>query len=459
MPKPICFMIMPYGKKPTQAEAGRGFPTEIDFNALWDKAFAPTVVALGYDPVRADQDSGALIVTQMIERLYFADLVLADMTIPNGNVYYEVGVRQAAKEKGCVLLAADWSKPLFDVAQMRTVRYPLPEGQITDATAKTIVAAIEKEIPDKAIGVSPVHGSISGYPLNVDEAAASTTKGEMLDQSAFQGEIRAVRALPRPQRMARAKELVAKYWKPPVKALTALTLLKALKDSAESREDWNWIVGTLEKLPPDLADQDDVREQIRDLGAFAVSYGTGKHVDAAGQLEALIESTGASPERLGLLGGRYKRLYRDAVTPAEKLAYLSKSIEAYERGMELDLNQYYCSGNLPRLYRARNGKGDENRAQSVLRVVIAACERAKKLGVADEWLRATLLGAAFDAADCDKAEELGNQVAAEGAALWKIESTINDLKAAVSQVTNKKRKDKLAAILARLASTAGVPAD
>jgi hypothetical protein len=71
---------------------------------------------LGYDPVRADQDVGALIVTQMIERLYFADLVLAEMTIPNGNVYYEVGVRHATRERGCVLLAADWSKQLFECA-------------------------------------------------------------------------------------------------------------------------------------------------------------------------------------------------------------------------------------------------------------------------------------------------------------------------------------------------------
>jgi hypothetical protein len=69
MPKPICFMIMPYGRKPTQAEAGRGVP-EIDFNALWDRAFAPTILSLGCEPVRADQDTGALIITQMIERLY-----------------------------------------------------------------------------------------------------------------------------------------------------------------------------------------------------------------------------------------------------------------------------------------------------------------------------------------------------------------------------------------------------
>ena len=145
MPKPFCFMIMPYGRKATQAEAGRGVP-EIDFNALWDHAFAPTIIALGYEPVRADQDTGALIINQMIERLYFADLVLADMTIPNGNVYYEVGIRHAAREKGCVLLAADWSKQLFDVAQNRTVRYPMPEGSIAAATAQAISAAIKEPI-------------------------------------------------------------------------------------------------------------------------------------------------------------------------------------------------------------------------------------------------------------------------------------------------------------------------
>ena len=211
MPKPFCFMIMPYGRKATQAEAGRGVP-EIDFNALWDHAFAPTIIALGYEPVRADQDTGALIINQMIERLYFADLVLADMTIPNGNVYYEVGIRHAAREKGCVLLAADWSKQLFDVAQNRTVRYPMPEGGIAAATAQAISAAIKEPIRSLARGVSPMHAAIKGYPDEVDESAASTMKDVMTAMAAFQGEIRAVRALPRAARMARAKELVERYW-------------------------------------------------------------------------------------------------------------------------------------------------------------------------------------------------------------------------------------------------------
>ena len=49
--------------------------------------------------------------------------------------------------------------------------------------------------------------------------------------------------------------------------------------------------------------------------------------------------------------------------------------------------------------------------------------------VADEWLNATLLGAAFDAHECDKADKLAAQVASEGAANWQIESTLEDLEA------------------------------
>jgi Tetratricopeptide Repeats-Sensor len=308
----LCFMIMPYGRRPSQVEPSSNAPGEIDFNALWDRAFAPTIQSLGYDPVRADQDTGALIINQMIERLYFADLVLADMTIPNGNVYYEVGLRQAAKRTGCVLLAADWSKPLFDVAQLRTVRYPLSDGDVGEPAAKGVIGAIAKEIEKRRDGVSPVHGSIKGYPDDVDEAAASTMKDVMTATAAFQGEIRAVRALPRESRMARAKELVAQYWKPPFTPPTALALLLLMKDSAEDAGDWNWITDFIGKLPGDVAEQ----EEVRELNAFALAN-AGKPIDEIAKLEALIAQSGPTPERLGLLGGRYKRLYTRAATPTD----------------------------------------------------------------------------------------------------------------------------------------------
>ena len=154
---------MPYGRKATQADPKRG-PAEIDFNALWDRGYVPVIKELGYEPVRADQDTGALIVGEMLERLYFADLVLADMTIPNGNVYYEVGIRHAAQKTGCILLAAEWSKQLFDVVQMRTVPYPLPEGNISDNTAAALQPKIKEGIVSLRDGLSPMHQSIPGYP-------------------------------------------------------------------------------------------------------------------------------------------------------------------------------------------------------------------------------------------------------------------------------------------------------
>jgi MAP3K TRAFs-binding domain len=443
-------MIMPYGRKATQVEPSSSAPGEIDFNALWDKAFKPMLKGLGYQPVRADQETGALIVNEMIERLYFSDLVLADMTIPNGNVYYEVGIRHAAKKSGCVLLAADWSKQLFDVIQMRTLRYPLPEGSITDACAELVTAKIEGEIEAMKRGVSPMYQSIGGYPDKVKEAAASTMKDVMAAFADFQGELEAVRALPGAGRMARARELVDKYWKPPVTPPTALALTRMLKNSVHEKADWAWISDFLVKLTPDVAEQDEVKE----LSAFALAN-SGKPLDAIAKLNALIADSGPTPERLGMLGGRYKRLYTSGTTiPTDQSLYLNQSISAYERGMELDLNQYYCSCNLPRLYRQRQRKDDEDRAQSVSKVVLAACERARKLGVGDEWLKATLLGAAFDAGDCDKADSLADQVADDGPALWKIDSICGDLKLSIAQMKDEQIKERLAAILKRLAPEA-----
>jgi hypothetical protein len=242
---------MPYGKKAAQAEAGQGVAT-IDFNALWDRAYAPVIKELGYDPVRADQDVGALIITQMIERLYFADLVLAEMTIPNGNVYYEVGVRHAAREKGCVLFAADWSKQLFDVAQMRTIRYPLSDGDVGEAAAQAVRAAIKPKIEALAKGGSPVFESIKGYPSKVDEAAASIMKEVMTDIAAFQGRTRAVRAQPLSQRMPAAKALADEVCQPPTRATTALAAIRLLKDSADTADDWTWLTIFVARLPADI---------------------------------------------------------------------------------------------------------------------------------------------------------------------------------------------------------------
>ena len=117
---------MPFGKKPAGFRAPE-IPETIDFDALWNKSLLPVITDLGYDPVRADQDTGASIIMEMLERLFFSDLVIADMTLPNGNVYYEIGIRHASRRTGCLLMSADWAKPLSDIAQMCRLRTHCPK--------------------------------------------------------------------------------------------------------------------------------------------------------------------------------------------------------------------------------------------------------------------------------------------------------------------------------------------
>jgi hypothetical protein len=441
---PSCFMIMPYGRKATQADPKLG-PAEIDFNALWDRGYVPVIKQLGYEPVRADQDTGALIVGQMLERLYFADLVLADMTIPNGNVYYEVGIRHAAQKTGCVLLAADWSKQLFDVVQMRTVRYPLAEGNISDDTAAGLRPKLKEGIVSLRDGLSPMHQSIRGYPEDVDPAKATTTKEQLAELAAFQTKVREVRAAPRDKRMQLAQALIASEGTPPATYPIALALLLLLRDSVDKTADWSTVIDFVAGLPKKFGDEPEIQE-IRE---FAVAC-AGNNLQAIAALDTLIKTAGPTPERLGLMGGRYKRLERAAASAADKRQALAKAIECYEQGMQLDLNAYYCSSNLPRLYRTRARAGDEERAQTALRLTIAACERARGLNLADEWLRPTLLAAAFDLGEPDKAEELAEAVMDEGPAAWKVESVLADLEASALQVADATKRTRLSAVIDRI---------
>lgn len=443
-PRPLCFMVMPYGRKPTRAEAGKG-PSEIDFNALWDRAYVPVIEELGYDPIRADQDTGTLIITQMLERLYFADLVLADVTIGNGNVYYEVGIRHAAQRKGCVLLAADWSLPLFDVAQMRTIRYPLGEGEILPETAAAIRAAIQDRIAGLAAGLSPVHEVLKGYPGPVDAATASTMQGYLRDLAELQGAIRAIRALPLPQRMVEAKRLADMHASPVIRPAAAIALVRTLRDAVNRKADWSAVLDFIAGLPEELQDEAEFREHR----AFALS-GLDQHLASITELETVIARFGPTPERLGVMGGRFKRLAKSAASDGELAHFRDRAISAYERGMDLDLNEYYCSGNLPRLYRARGRKKDEAQAQLVLSQVMVACKRAMARGISDEWLRATLLTAAFDAGDADQAEELAEAIELGGTAPYKVDSIVRDLETSVEQVRDQDRQNRLRLVLDRI---------
>lgn len=436
MPRPICFMIMPYGKKPTSAPSGTGAPDKIDFDRLWEAALRPAIDKAGYEPVRANEDIGALIITEMIERLAISDMVLADVSIPNGNVYYEVGIRHAAQRQGCMMTAANWAKPLFDIDQMRQIRYPLPEETISDETAAEIIEIVRNAIPVMAAGESPFYQVFPKYP-EYDPARATAFKKAIEELSQFQAEIIAARTGSRDQCRARALELRSRYYTGgPVQKAVAIELLYTIRDCA----DWTTTIEFIDSLPADLKSSPLVKEQR----ALALSK-SGDHDAAIGALQELIRTNGDTSERRGLLGGRYKKKWSATKNPVD----LDRAIAEYEKGMKLDLNDYYPSSNLARLYRTRKRKGDDDRARVSAAITMTACERARARKAEDEWLNPTLLGAAFDAGDVDKASELADQVSTDGAAAWKLETTLADCKTA-AELYEEPRRGELLEVVARL---------
>ena len=118
--------------------------------------------------------------------------------------------------------------------------------------------------------------------------------------------------------------------------------------------------------------------------------------------------------------------------------------------MMADLNDYYPTSNLPRLYRRRGRAGDEERAAEAEVITMAACRRALARQTADEWVRSTLLGLAFDRGDVAEAQRLLPEVAAEGPAAWKIETTLADLRVSVDDQPDEKVRRQLNGVLTAL---------
>ena len=448
-PRPVCFIVMPFRRRKVEGPVMAGAPSELDCDALWDRVYRPVVEELGYLPVRADADTGSVIVKDMLERLAFAHLVLADVSLPNGNVYYEIGLRHVACETGCVLLATTWSKQLFDIDQFRSIRYPLTDGLVPEEEAASIRAALIQAIPRMKDARTPWHELVTA---DQRAARAAAFREQSEDVSHFQARMRAARIAPKAERADRVRSILAEVNDA---SLTIPEIATELLTLVRDELNWSDVLAFAQSLPANTRALPTVQEQ--ELLALAES---GQPLDAIGRLETLVASHGDSAERQGLIGGRYKRLWKQeqkqriasgqTASSADERRYLNKAIEHYTRGMEIDFNLYYCSSNLPLLLRARDRKGDKERAAIVDQFVLAACARALERGEQDEWLRPTLLGAAFRACDGEKARELADQVEEEGGATWKLAATLADLEAALRQAEGHAAHGDLQEIYERL---------
>ena len=127
-----AFVAMPFGKK-------TGFDGKtIDFNAVYTDLLKPAIEAAGLAVFRADQEQTAgEINADMFQELFIADLVVADLTLDNANVWYELGIRHALRAHGIVLVQGPSNRQPFDDYTDRRLNYNLKDGAPDPATLES----------------------------------------------------------------------------------------------------------------------------------------------------------------------------------------------------------------------------------------------------------------------------------------------------------------------------------
>lgn len=98
-----CFVIAPIGDLNTE--------TRRRSDQILEHIIKPAVKECGYeDPIRADKISDPGIITsQVIQSIIDSDLVIADLTGSNPNVFYELAIRHAIKKAVVQIIKHDES--------------------------------------------------------------------------------------------------------------------------------------------------------------------------------------------------------------------------------------------------------------------------------------------------------------------------------------------------------------
>lgn len=135
MVKRTVFVISPIGS-----------PGTVEHRSYWlmleyivKKAFAGDE----WEVVRADEETSPdSITTQVIGRIVESDIIIADLTDHNPNVFYELAVAHGY-QKPVIHLIKDGQKVPFDVVDQRVIFYDLADPESVDKAREALRASVK----------------------------------------------------------------------------------------------------------------------------------------------------------------------------------------------------------------------------------------------------------------------------------------------------------------------------
>jgi tetratricopeptide (TPR) repeat protein len=340
--RPHVFVIMPFGKK-------KGADGAIyDFNAIYSQLIKPALEMAGFEPFRADEETASGdILTDMFQELLLADLCIADMSIDNANVFYELGIRHAFRKRGVVHIQAGRAYMPFDVFNVRTTPYHITTEGVPDP------AFLEK---DKA-----VISRVTRDTWTSDLDAVQSPIFNLLD------------GLEEPNRRSLETPLATGFWREYNEWRERLAVAERQKRIGD-------ILLLSEEIRNPLIREEAIGEAglaLKNMGRYELAltqYRKGLEVNARNltfrreeafslnrlgkvdeaivRIESLLADTPRDTETVAYLGRIYKEMWLESwkwveakelrlQTAFESYHWLLKSFQTYLRGYRLDLDEIY----------------------------------------------------------------------------------------------------------------------
>ncbi|MBX3617905.1 TRAFs-binding domain-containing protein [Nitrosomonas sp.] len=427
--KPLCFVLMPFGKKP--AISG----ILVDFDAVYQELIAPAIRAAGLEPLRADEEmAGGIIHKPMFERLILCEYAIADLTTANANVFYELGLRHAIRPSSTLLLfAKDTGQLPFDVAPLRSLPYDLgADGKPKDP--EIVVASLTTKLQEarQQLADSPVFQLVEGFPdiqrLKTDVFRNRVNYSEQIKQTLANARKQGLAAVSAVERDLTQNAKVAD-----IESGIVIDLFLSYR----AVRGWQEMIDLVAKMSLPLAATVMVQEQL----GLALNR-AGRSDEAEKVLLDVIAKRGPS-KTYGILGRVFKDRWENACKNGDKFlakGLLKKAIDAYLQGFEADWRDAYPGINAVTLMELADPP--DPRRLKVLPVVAYAVERRIASGRPDYWDYATRLELAVLAKDEESATYALSSALAAVRESWEPETTVRNLRLLID--TWRKRGELLA---------------